>query len=118
MTKVLQKDSTLTAKQVAAAVTRKVNVVDKSGKIVMDEFRWPAAGQSVLRAVDMSKFHGNYCLSIGDTAVSNSIEARRKENNPDPKKGNTIVDSVTKGGTVEGDANENVLGDILGGDKK
>ena len=89
-----------------------------SGKIVLDEFRWPPAGQSILRAVDMSRFHGNYCLSIGDKDVTASIDARRKENNPDVKKGNTIVDSVTgKGGTSPGsdtDSNENVLDDIVG----
>jgi len=88
-----------------------------TGKIVMDEFKWPPAGQSILRAIDVSKFQGTYALSISDKDVTTSIEARRKENNPDVKKTNTLVDSVTKGTDAPGsdtDANENVLDGIVG----
>lgn len=56
MTKVLQKDSTLTAKQVAAAVTRKVNVVDKAGKIVLDADNNPVTTDGAVKADEVMSF--------------------------------------------------------------
>src|SRR5205085_742822 len=57
-----------------------------SGKIVIDEFVWPAAGQSILRAIDVSQFQGNFALSISDKSVAATIVARREEANPTAKK--------------------------------
>lgn len=57
---------------------------------------WRAPGM-YLRAIDLTQFYGNFCVSISDDAVETTVAERREQRNPKVELRNTLIESVTEG---------------------
>lgn len=55
------------------------------------------SGGFFLRAVDLTKFYGNFCIAISDDKVEGWIGQRRDERNPPKVRERPITDSVSEG---------------------
>jgi hypothetical protein len=83
------------------------------------DYIWWRTADIFLRAIDLNRFYGAFCLAISDQKTEEYIYARREERNPTPGKRTTVVDSVTEDKTKpidsKADPNRNVIDDITGG---
>jgi hypothetical protein len=71
-------------------------VPNADGVDEVDFIFWRSDGY-YLRAIDLTRFYGNFCLALSDDGVEKTIYSRRAERNP-PTMKTRIVDSVEEGG--------------------
>jgi hypothetical protein len=80
----------------------------------LDHLEWPPSGDYVLWAIDLTTFYGNFCLVLQHKSVMGPIAKAREQNNPSQRRGSAIVDQITKGDGMAGDANADVVDEITG----
>jgi hypothetical protein len=81
-------------------------------EMTVDHLEWAAQADTILWAIDQSQFYGNFCLVLKQASVVAKLE---KDRDKAPKAhSNALIDSVTTRDGVEGDANANVVDDIVG----
>lgn len=67
-----------------------------------------------LRAVDNNQFYGFYCLVFEDKSTLRKLPQLRTAKQPEERKSNSLVDSVTSGENEAADNNPNVVDRITG----
>ncbi len=56
---------------------------------------WRSPGY-FLRAIDLMRFYGNFCVAISDDTIEDTIAARREARNPKVELRNALIESVTE----------------------
>jgi hypothetical protein len=85
-----------------------------SDEQTFDHLEWPASGDYVLWAVDMSNLYNNFCLSLFQSSKVAAVEKGREEHSPRHDRGNALVDQVTRPVTGGRDENSDVVDEITG----
>jgi len=84
-------------------------------ELALDFYEWPPSGVFVLRAYDQTGFYGNFCLSLLDKDLYETVEKERSKNSP-PRYRKTnvhVVDNVTQGDSAT-DPNADVIDELVG----
>jgi hypothetical protein len=89
----------------------KMNVKKESE---LSHIQWPPAGNTVLRAIDETAFYANFCLVITDAMAWARVKEGRHLNSPKKRKGDPLVDAVTRKGSGSADPNSSIVDQITG----
>jgi hypothetical protein len=97
----------------ASMTFRKLKTSDDQ---TLDHLEWPASGDYVLWAIDLTSFYGNFCLSLFQRSQLAEIENGRRQNSPETRISRVNVDDVLKEGAPKDDANADIIDKITGHD--
>lgn len=82
----------------------------------LDHLEWPASGDYVLWAIDLTQFYGNFCLSLWQRSKVAELEDGRRMNSPERRTSGVAVDDVLKNGGGKSDDNADIIDRITGRD--
>jgi hypothetical protein len=68
---------------------------NRNGTEEFDYIYW-RAGNTFLRAIDLTKFYSSFCIALSDDSVEKWINQRRAERNPKANRDNAIADAVAE----------------------
>jgi hypothetical protein len=85
------------------------------GDAKMDHLAWPAAGKTLMRAIDNTGFYGSFCLVLIEKDEWKNVRAGRKVNSPKKEYTDPLVDAVTKDGEETGADSEHDIVDRITG---
>lgn len=87
---------------------------NRVGASVLSHMEWPAAGNTVLKAIDETAFYANFCLVMLDKEAKTRILEGRRINSPKKRKSDALVDAVTRKNGSAGGGNDNIVDQITG----
>lgn len=82
----------------------------------LDHLEWPASGDYVLWAIDLTQFYGNFCLSLWQRTKVAELEDGRRMNSPERRNSGVAVDDVLKNSGGKADDNADIIDRITGRD--